>query len=350
MIRSIEISNFRCYTHLEIRDCARLNVIVGDNATGKTSLLEALFLTLATSTEVAARLRTQRGADSALGGTLRRIEEALWGDFFHNYDFGHPIRISLSGDGPEARSLEIARASSQAILPLTGSEIAEPTVLQPISFTWTDYKGNAYPTVPKVSPSGLTLPSTEETLPDFFLIPASQNIGSIENATRLSELSKTNRRRRFVRAFASEFSWIKDIDIEVHGGAPMLFVTIDNKRRKIPITNVSGAVNRVISTLLAIAERDHGVVLVDEIENGIYYTHFESIWKMIISQLRDTRTQLFATTHSKECLEALVRAAGDKVDDIALWRTERDENDMFSLRQFAGEDLKAGIEYGEEVR
>ena len=71
MIREIEIQNFRCYENLKIENCARLNVIVGDNGSGKTDLLESIFLPLAGSTEVLARLRAQRGMDNLLGGKRR---------------------------------------------------------------------------------------------------------------------------------------------------------------------------------------------------------------------------------------------------------------------------------------
>lgn len=101
MIRTIEVQNFRCYAALKIEKCAQLNVVVGDNGSGKTALFEGMFLALAASTEVAARLRQQRGIDGPLGGTARRIEEGLWGDFFHNYNWVQPIRIALSGEGPE---------------------------------------------------------------------------------------------------------------------------------------------------------------------------------------------------------------------------------------------------------
>ena len=109
MIRTINIRNFRCYRELEINNCARLNVIVGENGSGKTALLEAMFLALATSTDVALRFRQQRGMDGSFGGTARRIEEGLWGDFFYNYDWSRPIHIGLSGDGPEASPDHSAR-------------------------------------------------------------------------------------------------------------------------------------------------------------------------------------------------------------------------------------------------
>lgn len=63
MIRSIDLRNFRCYRQLEVNNLARLNVIVGDNGVGKTTLLESIFLPLATSPEIALRLRQQRGLE-----------------------------------------------------------------------------------------------------------------------------------------------------------------------------------------------------------------------------------------------------------------------------------------------
>ncbi len=48
MIRSIDIKNFRCYEHLHVNGCKRVNVIVGDNGSGKTALLEAMFMALGT--------------------------------------------------------------------------------------------------------------------------------------------------------------------------------------------------------------------------------------------------------------------------------------------------------------
>jgi len=47
VINEIDIRRFRCFEHLHISECKRVNVIVGDNGVGKTALLEAIFLALA---------------------------------------------------------------------------------------------------------------------------------------------------------------------------------------------------------------------------------------------------------------------------------------------------------------
>jgi predicted ATPase len=55
MISEIEIENFKCFEHLKISDCKRINVIVGDNGAGKTALLEGIFLALGMTSELPIR-------------------------------------------------------------------------------------------------------------------------------------------------------------------------------------------------------------------------------------------------------------------------------------------------------
>jgi AAA15 family ATPase/GTPase len=106
----------------------------------------------------------------------------------------------------------------------------------------------------------------------------------------------------------------------------------------------------MVSVMLAIASTERSIVLVDEIENGVFHTHHEALWRAILALARNYKGQIFATTHSYEWLEALVQAAGDKLDDIALWRLERSDNGEPVLFQFEGDTLKGAIKHGAEAR
>ena len=61
MIRNLRLSNFRCYKKLELDDLGLVNVVVGDNGSGKTSLIESIFLALGNSPDIAFRLRHVAG-------------------------------------------------------------------------------------------------------------------------------------------------------------------------------------------------------------------------------------------------------------------------------------------------
>jgi RecF/RecN/SMC N terminal domain len=349
MINSIIIHNFRCFKDTRIDNCRRLNVIVGDNGSGKTALLEAIFLTLSGSMEVSLRFRQQRGLDGAFSGTLRAIEQAIWRDYFYNLDWNNSISVKLLGSGDEARSLDITRAFSQLTIPLDAASPTEQTT-GPLVFNWTDAKGKAHLASPGLSNSGLQLAQSTEDLPDFFYMSAGTPVGSVESATRFSEIRQARRDRQFVATFTKEYDWIEDLSIEVSGGSPVIHAAVKGINKLIPVANVSGGINRALALLLTIASRPRSVVLVDEIEAGLYYRHLNGLWKSILSFAHTYDSQLFVTTHSEEWLEALVDTAEPELlADIALWRIERTNNGPV-IRQFSGKTLRAGIETGGEVR
>ncbi len=154
------------------------------------------------------------------------------------------------------------------------------------------------------------------------------------------------RAAEFAQVFRSEYEWIEDISIEVVAGAPAIYAALRGRNEKLPLPSVSGGINRIISVLLALASRARSIVLVDEIENGIYYRHHKSMWGSLLKFARSYEGQLFVTTHNDEWLQSLVEAAGSDIDDIALWRMERDKNNRPIVRQFSGEQVAAGIRAG----
>jgi AAA15 family ATPase/GTPase len=54
---------------------------------------------------------------------------------------------------------------------------------------------------------------------------------------------------------------------------------------------------------------ENGYLFIDEIDNGIYYEHFDRLWEIILKLSKETNCQVFATTHSKEMLESFARVA-----------------------------------------
>lgn len=345
MINEIEIRNFKCFEHLPIQDCRRVNVIVGDNGTGKTAFLEALFLALGASTEIAARYRQMRGLDGTFSGSAKRIEEALWRDFFFKQEWERSIYIEAKGTGVESRSVTISRGASELFMPLSGDLKGEEILSAPIKFVWRDHKNNQHVVFPKVGPTGIQLEGTNEDLPDFFYFAANQTLSSLENAGRFSELSRSGGLRQFIDVFVKEYKWVQDLGIEVLAGAPVIYATLGGDIR-LPLTNVSGGINRVVGIMLAIASHPKSVVLVDEMEDGVYYKHHAVLWRSMLNFTRQYDSQLFVTTHNEEWLTGLVEAAGKNVEDISLWRLER-EKDKILLRQFNGRKAISGISAGE---
>src|SRR5271155_1148914 len=108
MVDSFRIVNFRSFDNVHVEDCSRINIIVGDNGSGKTALLEALFLAAGVSPEIALRTRSWRGyGGGQLTGTVEALNEALWGDMFHKFQSNRSAVVVLKGAGEQNRSVTI---------------------------------------------------------------------------------------------------------------------------------------------------------------------------------------------------------------------------------------------------
>ena len=147
MYRSFSIENFRLFDRLTVEPLARVNLIAGQNNSGKTALLEALWLHSAQNNpEPAQRISIWRGLPGSEPGEL-------FSDLFRGYQTDLPIKlISTNGDGGDAETLTITiqprRESATPMIP-TFPPGAQPRRSQSdgaydteIVFEYSDTEGN----------------------------------------------------------------------------------------------------------------------------------------------------------------------------------------------------------------
>jgi AAA15 family ATPase/GTPase len=66
---------------------------------------------------------------------------------------------------------------------------------------------------------------------------------------------------------------------------------------------------RCLQFVFLILSNQSNRICIDEIDTGIHYTKLKSNWIMIFNLCKQLNIQLFATTHSKECMEAFMEAS-----------------------------------------
>jgi AAA15 family ATPase/GTPase len=68
---------------------------------------------------------------------------------------------------------------------------------------------------------------------------------------------------------------------------------------------------RLFATTLALVSAADGILLIDEIENGLHYSVQLDMWRLIFRTARELNVQVFATTHSWDCISAFQKAASE---------------------------------------
>jgi len=94
-----------------------------------------------------------------------------------------------------------------------------------------------------------------------------------------------------------------------------------------------------------------GIVLIDEIENGLHYSVQEKLWQAVFSWAQDLNVQVFATTHSNECIKAFSRSLDATLfkSQARLFRIER-KDEKFRAVEYTKEQLAESLESKWEVR
>ncbi|MGB8344109.1 MAG: ATP-binding protein, partial [Ktedonobacteraceae bacterium] len=97
----------------------------------------------------------------------------------------------------------------------------------------------------------------------------------------------------------------------------------------IPLRSLGDGMMRTLATVLALVNAKDGILLIDEFENGFHYSVLPELWQMIFQVARRLNVQVFATTHSWDCIESFQKvAAENKQEEGLLMRLSLKGNDI----------------------
>ncbi|MFH1132471.1 MAG: AAA family ATPase [Pseudomonadota bacterium] len=349
MIKSFNIKNFRCFKELNLKDLSTINIIVGDNGSGKTALLEALLISAHGQPGGAtlARLTRNRSLPQEQITWNRDLFQALWEDLF--FEFGHSKKIVATFVDSFAGGFRLEISYEEAgSKPAFVSSGAIPSL---VFVRRGGFPKKTIRTVLRIDEKGQPVfEGRADMAPTIYILPSTTQFFAEAIVNSFSELSRKNAERDVIAALQKEFPEILDISVLTDVNVSTLFVTTKSvPSRKVPLAIVSAGAARYLNILLVIRVTSMGVVLVDEIENGIYWKKMSSIWQTLRQLCIEHNVQLFATTHSNECLQSLVGAMEGHEGDFSLIRTEVVKG-VYGAKQFEGKKFLAALKIHGELR
>lgn len=360
MYRKFSIRNFRGIQALDIPEMERVVILAGANNTGKTSVLEALFVHSACgNADILLRVDAFRGLPQVIGAATA---DPPWHAVFHGFHAGRAIELSGTlADGRHARLTVRTEAPGAIRWPVPGAEqrtpphpgypTSLPNYLRHMLVLERAVDGEEIATFTlNVVPGGLSF----EPAPPPPLLPAlfqytRHALSHGEVAERYSVLEVDGRAEHIENALRVIEPRLRKLAVVVIGGVPSLYGDI-GQGRMVPLALMGEGVARLAAIVIGIAFSRDGVVLVDEVENGFHYSVLQNVWRVIAETARAVGAQVVATTHSFECIRGAYQAydeAGWR--DLRVIRLERNGNEHRAII-YDFDRLGKALALGFEVR
>jgi hypothetical protein len=357
MFTSISISHFRCFERFSIEALGGINLIAGKNNAGKTALLESIFL-LAGATNIAlvTNISAFRGI-RPLQGDMDAVRELLWDSLFSEFNNQSLIHINgvLREGGQYSTEFQVIPDTS-AHLPL--SKDSAPTIgpgtTPPLSWALELRHTNPFGTTSSakmfIDAGGIRVEPTPlpPPFPGFFVAARVQpNVQ--EEAERFGRLEVAEESDILLKTLKIIEPRLKRLTTIFRAGIPIIYGDI-GLGRLVPLSLMGDGLGCLMSLTLVIVNAPHGVVLVDGIENGLHHSILRKVWQAIGDVAHRFDTQVFATTHSYECIQAAHQAfENSKVYDFRLHRLERIAGKIQAIT-YDSETIAAAVKADFEVR
>lgn len=365
MLTRLEIQNFRGINELSLTNAGRVNLIVGRNDTGKTSMLEAMRLLLsgdprhlrrvirnrierrptdlsqdyqlafyqARSNDFLSISGTVSGILLSALATIREVqgEEAL------------PFDLESDSDALEDAS-SLLQPGQEIVVEVTADDRAKAVIRQSLqgrsmaaARSQRQFIGESFPDVP----------------PFVWLGTNRAEVRS--QARRYSELYRNGGADILLGI-------LKDIEPRLRS---LVLLTIKRDEafpttavleadlgfeRTLPLDSMGDGFGNVISIISAIGAARKGLCLIDEVDNGIHYSLLTQLWRSIASAADVYDSQVWATTHSYDCITAVHEALDDTPGALRVHRLERRTDGAVVIHTFDHAMLGRALESGLEVR
>ncbi|PHM11084.1 AAA family ATPase [Nostoc sp. 'Peltigera malacea cyanobiont' DB3992] len=352
MLKTIKIENFRSFKSFELQQLGRVNLLVGKNNIGKTSILEAIQLLCSQNNlDPLRQTMTNRSEyffdDERSERRLRLAQELDVRHLFYGHEIELESKFSIRGTNGNIQeelvvSIEERKTSLKEPLSSSSEFLEIPDALRELDFSikWNygreqkpwrlplsangglpvdDYlrqlrrdTKNPAPKIQFITSSSLETEKMIELFDQIVLTPEEK---LVEQA--LNRIDSKIQRIAPVSSRKSRYS------LDSRGG---FFVLLSDSNQRVPIGSMGDGIWRILGLALATVCAKDGYLFVDEIDTGLHFTAMSDMWKLIWETAKRLNVQVFATTHNSDCwtsLASIVDREDATEDGIRIHRIEK---------------------------
>lgn len=308
MLSSLQIQNFRALKDVKIKKLGRVNLIVGENNSGKSSVLEAL------------RIYASGGNPYVLNDILKSHHEGVLikkydenkSEFNHEQDIFSSFFYQRKYPENHEENIKIGEDDN-------GLELFYENNF--FSLLKVYHKGHLINNIASniYLDRGLSLFSLlnkNASILSFKYI-STQFIENQELPIYWDKIILTNYENEVIKSLQiiepniEKLAFINKSAISEYR-IPM--VGLKNSDTPIPLYSMGDGMKRILQLILNLHQAKDGLLLIDEFDNGLHYKVQEKVWSLLFELAERFNVQVFATTHSNDCIRAFSKISQERTD------------------------------------
>ena len=375
MLSSLDIKNYRNLKELTINSLGRVNLITGKNNIGKSTLLEAVAV-YATRGDLNLinQLLEERGENTKTinetSNNLTQTNIKIFSSLFSNRVVGFDVAGAISIGGIEntqfgkklssknSVSLRFVKYGEEESKDEQGDTIRRRKYIKDDSETTGNYKIGFE--IKARHFSYLFSLEDDRLYRRFFMnhgnnnvqIVKTRNIDRDTNSSLFDSIALTDKEQsviaalRIIEPLTERIAFVEETPRKRNA-----VIKLSGSQSILPLQSMGDGINRILTIILALVNSDNGYLLIDEFENGLHYTVQEKLWKILFQLSKELNIQVFATTHSEDCIRGFQGALNNQ-ENLSAGKLIRLDHDNGGIKQveFDAKELKIATDQDIEIR
>ncbi|MEG3893215.1 AAA family ATPase [Microcoleus sp. AT8-B1] len=374
MLESFQIHNFRLFKHLEVKNLGRVNLIVGKNNSGKSTFLEAVEL-YASNASATVMLELVESRQETWFSEAQPHSQNFISNPVRHLFFGHKLP-SIGGDGislGEVSSnikLRIGAGAYQnknddegTIRKIRISDVEFDEDISNVEVFLVAEEGERTRRIFRLDrnirdirrSSRIFYERQESELKYTWQIVYTANmpnrkLAALWDLTSLTDLeSEVISALRLIDERVTGVAFVEDFSIGTASDNRVPLVKIKGIDEPLPLKSMGDGMTRLFHIIVALVNARNGLLLIDEFENGLHWSVQPKVWDIVFQISERLNVQIFATTHSRDCIKGFYQAWNNYPTLGAFFRLDA-KNESIKATEYTSETLSDSIDMDVEVR
>lgn len=348
-------------------DLARVNLLVGMNNSGKTALLEGLHLLASGGDPGSLREAAKRRGEVILQPDEMELIDIS--HFFHGHTLSLGASFELRGDNSVRPVIVKIIEINETIMARgpKGPERKEGLPYPALRVEGGQRNSSVTGQFRLIGDSGVSLDigprlrrpplvrRSEVATPVQYIGTESLGMQALaamwDDVTVARRESEVNASLRIIEKEIESVHFLTGMFAYGYSGSRAgVVVDLPRESRRMPLGSLGEGMRRMLALSISLITSSKGWLFIDEIDTGLHYSVLKDMWSLVVKTAKQFDMQVFAATHSWDCIEALGKFCGEDSEhasEVAIHKITRELNRSVA---FPGTDLPRVVENQTEIR